>query len=73
MAVLRTFAIILVVAGSCLFCLALIGTGWAVWSAFNGAGWPAGLPAWGWLAAAVPGGVMLAIAGREALKRAENR
>ena len=55
MAVLRTFAIILVVAGSCLFCLALIGTGWAVWSAFNGAGWPAGLPAWGWLAAAVLG------------------
>jgi hypothetical protein len=73
MALLRTFAIILVVAGSCLFCLALIGTGWAIWSALNGAGWPAGLPAWGWLAAAVPGGVMLAVAGREAMKRAENR
>lgn len=73
MALLRTFAIILVVAGSCLFCLALLGTGWAIWSALSGAGWPAGLPAWGWLAAAVPGGVMLAIAGREAMKWAENR
>jgi hypothetical protein len=70
MAVLRVLAIALVVAGSCLFCFALIGAGWAIWSALSGAGWPAGLPAWGWLAAAVPGGVALAIAGREVMKRA---
>jgi hypothetical protein len=73
MALLRTIAIALVVAGSCLVCFALIGAGWAAWSALSGAGWPAGLPAWGWLAAAVPGGVALAIAGRETMKRAESR
>ena len=70
---LRVLAIVLVVTGSCLVCFAMMGAGWALWLALSGAGWSGDLPSWGWLVAAVPGGVALAIAGREVMKRAENR
>jgi hypothetical protein len=70
MAVLRVLAIALVVAGSCLFCFALLAAVWAGWAMLSGAGWPALVPAWWWIAAAFPGGVAMALLGREAMKRA---
>lgn len=70
---LRMLAIVLVVVGSCLFCVSLIGTGWSIWAAFSGASLPGVVPGWLWLGAGVGGGVLLAIVGRETMKRAENR
>ena len=70
---MRVAAILLVVAGSCLFCAGLIGGGFGLWSLVSGAGWPADLPRPAWLAGAVLAGPLLAVVGREAIKRTSIR
>lgn len=70
---MRIFAIVLVMAGSCAFCVALLAACWAAWVWLTGAGWPDVLPGWSWIAAMSAGGVMLALAGREIMKSIENR
>ena len=69
---IRLVAIVLVVAGSCLFCAGVIGAGWVAWSGLSGASLPQTMPGPGWLAGAVAAGVVLAIAGRELMRRAES-
>ena len=68
----RTLAIVLVIAGSCLFCGLLLVGGWAVWSVFTGAGWTDDLPAPVWLVIAALAGAIMLGAGKKLLHVADS-